>query len=238
MSGQNSSSTSPPEGSSPDMVSASSMGLDSMGPEILGSVWAMTVVATFFLAARLWVKYRSRKDLWWDDYALFASWTMLLAFAASTTHCVVVGLGRHNGSSDIQTSALQLDMIISSVFSVLGAAWSKTSFALTLLRITRKGHRLVYWAVWVVIVTMNVVLVFNAILQFIWCVPTAAAWNIMPNSKCWDRQVVVKYTIFAAGYSAMMDFLLATVPWVVIIGLGMRKKEKVGVVICMSLGVL
>lgn len=209
-----------------------------IGAEINGVVWAITFVATCLLAMRLYVKFTGHKGLWWDDHSLIASWVMLLAFAGTTTFCVSVGLGSHSGSRDINMSSLQLGVTISTVFSTLGAAWSKTSFALTLLRITREGHRLVYWAIWCVIVTMNIVLVFNAIIGFIWCDPPQAAWDANVHGKCWDRMVVVHYSIFGAAYSAAMDFMLAMVPWVVILNLRMQRREKLGVMFCMSLGIL
>lgn len=208
------------------------------GAEIVGVVWAMAFVATCLLAMRLYIKLRGHKGLWWDDHALIASWVMLLAFASATTFCVQVGLGSHGGSSNIDMSPLQLGVVIATVFSTLGAAWSKTSFALTLLRISREGSRLIYWGIWCVIITMNLVLAFNAIIGFIWCDPPQAAWDAKIDGKCWDRAVVVHYSVFGAAYSAAMDFMLAMVPWFVIMKLSMKKKEKLGVVLCMSLGVL
>jgi hypothetical protein len=41
--------------------------------------------------------------------------------------------------------------------------------------------------------------------------------------------------MFAAGYSAGMDIILAIIPWTVIMKLNMAFKEKLGVAICMSL---
>lgn len=215
-----------------------SSGLGADGTEINVVVWVMTFVATCLLAMRLYIKFRGQKGLWWDDHALILSWVMLLAYAGTTTFCVHVGLGSHGGSSNIQVSALQLGVVISTVFSTLGAAWSKTSFAVTLLRITRDGDRSIYWAIWCVIITMNVVLAFNAIIGFIWCDPPQAAWSLHVDAKCWDRAVVVRYTVFGAAYSAAMDFLLAMVPWFVIMKLSIKRKEKLGVAFCMSLGIL
>lgn len=208
------------------------------GPQVLGVVWTLTVIAACFLAARLYVKQRHSKGVWWDDHLLVVSWGMLVLFASTTTYCVHVGLGSHSGSDTLQQSPLQLGVIIATIFSVLGAAWSKTSFAFTLLRITREGSRIIYWGIWCVVVTLNVVLVFNAILQFIWCTPAQMAWNPSVQGQCWDRSVVVRYTQFAAYYSAAMDFVLATVPVTVLMHLQMRLKEKIGVIVCMSLGVL
>lgn len=212
--------------------------LGASGPEVLGLVWGLTFLAACFLATRLYVKRRHDKGVWWDDHLLMASWGMLVLFAVTTTYCVHVGLGSHAGSSILQQTPLQLGVLIATVFSVLGAAWSKTSFAFTLLRITRDGSRVFYWAIWCVVITLNVVLSLNAIVQFIWCAPAEAAWNPDIHGKCWSRMVVVRYTQFAAYYSAAMDFVLAMVPVMVIMKLQMRLKEKIGVIVCMSLGVL
>lgn len=218
------------------MPGAISYGTDTMVPEILAVSWVLTASSALFLGTRIYVKCTAHRGLWWDDHFLLASWLMLAAFSASTTYSTTVGLGSHVGSlatQDYQGASLQLMVIIATVFSVLGAAWSKTSFALTLLRIT-KGP--VNWLVWVVIISLNVILTFNVIIQFIWCSPSAAAWTAIHGARCWPRAVSVDYTIFAAAYSAGMDFILAVIPWAIIMKLKMEPKEKIGVAVCMSLG--
>lgn len=229
---------SPPAGNSGGGNTTDTTLAGTSGPEVLGIVWGLTLLAASFLAARLYVKKRHDKGFWWDDHLLMASWAMLALFAGATTYCVSVGLGSHTSSSAVHQTPLQLSVLVATVFSVLGAAWSKTSFALTLLRITHDGNRVLYWGIWCVVITMNVVLTFNAVVQFVWCVPAQAAWNADMHGECWDRQVVVLYTQFAAYYSAAMDFVLAAVPVTVIAELSMRLKEKLGVICCMSLGAL
>ncbi|ROV91508.1 hypothetical protein VMCG_09430 [Cytospora schulzeri] len=223
----------PPDGKGGPHFKVNSDGSD-LGPVLMATCWAMTGIAAAFLGTRLYVKLTAHRGMWWDDYLLLASWCMLVAFSGSTTYATKVGLGKHEGSTDDPTP-LQLMIVVATTFSVLGAAWSKTSFALTLLRIT-KGT--LYWMIWAVIISLNIVLTFNAILQFIWCTPAKAVWDVMVAHKCWKRAIVVDYTIFAAAYSAGMDLLLACVPWLVIINLKMKRKEKIGVAVCMSLGIV
>lgn len=137
--------------------------------------------------------------------------------------------------SSSTVSELQLTVVIATVFSVLGAAWSKTSFAITLLRLT---SGILHYVIWFVIISMNVVLTFNAILQFLWCQPASVAWNSGRGGTCWPQSVIVNYSIAAAAYSAAMDIFLAIVPWLVIMKLKMHMKEKIGAAVCMSLGVV
>lgn len=209
---------------------------------VLAVCWAMTGIAALFLGARLYVKLTTRKSLWWDDHLLVASWFMLVAFSATTTSGLNFGLGMHFDSlmadhhlhpSIKQELKLQLIVVIATVFSVMGAAWSKTSFAITLLRIT-KGT--IHYVIWYIIISMNIVLTFNAILQFLWCQPAAAAWSAGQGGTCWSKDVIIYYSIAAAAYSAAMDILLAMVPWAVVMKLNMEKREKIGVAVCMSLG--
>jgi hypothetical protein len=44
--------------------------------------------------------------------------------------------------------------------------------------------------------------------------------------------------MYNTAYSALLDFVLATFPFVIIYKLQMSKKEKLGVIFAMSLGVL
>lgn len=211
-----------------------------LGPMLLVVCWSMTAVAALFLAARLYVKLTTHKRLWWDDHLLVASWFMLVAFSATTTCGIKYGLGIHfqnlknaPGSRPSDMNELQLVLVVATVFSVMGAAWSKTSFALTLLRIT---SGMIHHVIWFIIVTMNIVLTFNAILQFLWCQPASVAWSSGSGGTCWSKSVIIYYSIAAAAYSAAMDIILAMVPWAVIMKLNMEPREKIGVAVCMSLG--
>lgn len=58
------------------------------------------------------------------------------------------------------------------------------------------------------------------------------------TERCIDAGVFLRYSIFSGSYSAAMDFILAMLPWPLIWGLQMKKKEKFGIAVAMSLGVL
>lgn len=214
---------------------------DNLGPMVLAVCWSMTGVATLFLGARLYVKFHLRHGtgLWWDDAILAASLVMLISFSSIVTYAVDLGLGRHIVDIRGSSHAVQLAMTVAMVFSLLGAAWSKTSFALTLLRLTRSGTRL-RKLVWFIIVSLNSVMVFNAVLQFIWCQPTWTIWHggEAAGGVCWSKWVLIGYSVAAVGYLGAVDLILAVIPWVIIVKLKMDTREKIGVAVCMSLGVL
>jgi hypothetical protein len=158
---------------------------------------------------------------------------MLVGYVITTTYAVVrAGLGTHDGSGLNDMSAIQLLIVVSTVLSSFGASWSKTSFAITLVRITDGWARV---GIWMIIITLNIVLTLNAILPFVWCTPAQKGWLPLIDGTCWNRNMVIQISMFAAGYSAAMDFLLAIVPWGIILKLNMVLREKIGVLVCMSL---
>jgi hypothetical protein len=147
---------------------------------------------------------------------------------------VHIGFGRHAEDVSLEhIFELVLLVNVTGVLTLVAAALSKTSFALTLLRLTEGGLQVFVKAV---IVTLNATLFVNAILPFVRCNPSAAAWNPLVQGTCFDIQISLRFSVFAAAYSAAMDWLLALVPWAIIMSLNMKRKEKIGVAVCMSLG--
>ncbi|KAK8850889.1 hypothetical protein PGQ11_013368 [Apiospora arundinis] len=207
------------------------------GPLILGISWSLVGISALFILLRLYVKCTRQRGLWWDDHVLVASWIMMMVDVGIITYGVSLGFGQH--ITEISTNAstnLQFLIYIASVFSLLGAAWSKTSFALTLVRITEGSLRT---AIWVVIASINMALVANAILPFLRCSPVERNWDILVfEGECWDVDISLSYSMFAAAFSGAMDILLVLVPWFVIAKTQMNIKEMFGVAICMSLGFL
>lgn len=122
----------------------------------------------------------------------------LIAECSLLTNAVSLGYGKH--SWDVTWDAL-LELLpftaSSGVFAICAAIWSKTSFALTLIRLTEGKLKI---AIWVIIVTMNIAMGISAMLPFVDCNPVQRSWN--PNittGSCWPLSVIVNYDIFSAG---------------------------------------
>lgn len=81
-------------------------------------------------------------------------------------------------------------------FFILAAVWSKTSFAVTLLRFT-EGYTKI--AVWFCIVFMNIAMTLSAIFTWTKCDPPAKTWDPSVPGTCWDAAPTVGYSIFASG---------------------------------------
>lgn len=207
------------------------------GPLFEGLAWFLTALATILLALRVNCKLISRRRLWWDDWTLIACWVMLIVDNILTTILVQeYGLGRHSWDL-IVSDPVKFTLILSSraTITITALVWAKTAFAVTLLRLTEGA---VWRFLWFIIVSMNIAMGFSAAIPWIQCAPLAKGWDTSIDGHCWAPGVGVKIWIATGAYSALMDFTLAAIPWTFLWGLQMRKKEKIGVGIAMSMGVL
>jgi hypothetical protein len=148
-----------------------------------------------------------------------------------------LGYGLHIWDFDVQNNMapLVVMMNVTGTFSVTAAIWSKTSFGITLLHLTDGWAKK---ATWFIIVSMNIAMGLSALFPWVSCTPIHKAWDMYAVGTCWDPKVMVHYNIFSGAYSVFMDFALALLPWQFIWGLQMKKKEKIGVGVAMSMGIL
>jgi len=208
---------------------------DDQGTKILVTTWTLTSFSAIFLAARLACKLKTKRRLWWDDHVLVLSWLMMVISIILVSLSVSKGLGKHVQDVPLENmSELGLMGNLTGTFSILAAVWSKTSFALTLLRLMPGRMGLL---IWTIIASINIFMGLNALFMWIRCSPSSKTWNPFAPGTCWEPHVYTSYGMFAAGYSGIMDFVLALLPWKVIWKLQMKRKEKVGVAVAMSMGI-
>lgn len=194
---------------------------EDQGPKILISTWILLGLSSAFLLARLYCKWRAHRGLWWDDNVLIASWVRtspllyhsqrvlhtemhqlaLLGTVATTTWSVPHGLGRHIYAAPPE-NLLMLSLVgnVTGTLSILAAVWSKTSFALTLLRVMRGEGRAWYRALlWFIVITTNVGMGLNALFVWVRCNPVAKTWDYQLEGVCWAPNVYPTFGMFAAG---------------------------------------
>ncbi|KAG7284921.1 hypothetical protein NEMBOFW57_009536 [Staphylotrichum longicolle] len=208
---------------------------DDRGPMLLGVSWGLTALASAFLGLRLYCKLNIRRGLWWDDWILIAAWCTIVATDATTTVLVNdFNYGMHDWDLNIYNPPRFMVIIYSrATLSITAAVWTKTAFALTLLRLTT-GMTKAF--VWFIIISMNIAMGFAAMVPWIQCKPLAKGWIMDLPGTCWAPRVGSKIWIATGAYSAAMDFTLAILPWTFMWNIALRRKEKIGVVVAMSMG--
>ncbi|KAK3314836.1 hypothetical protein B0H66DRAFT_535724 [Apodospora peruviana] len=223
--------------SSVDPAHDPSLPHNDLGPQLNTVFWLLTGVSLAFMLTRIFCKVIRGRHLWWDDYILMAAWVALAVSAATTTVCVALDYGKHGYDMRPENlPKMPFVAVFAGFFSVLAAAWSKTSFALTLLRLANSPAMKL--AIWFIIITVNAVLGTAMLFMWIKCKPFARVWDESIDGSCIDPAKIIKFYQFTAGYSGAMDIILAMFPWFIIWELTMTKREKAGVAIAMSMGVI
>ncbi|KAI3393582.1 hypothetical protein diail_3931 [Diaporthe ilicicola] len=162
---------------------------------------------------------------------------LLLANSIVMTISVNLGFGMH--LLDItfgNREKLLLLGSMSTTFSTLSAVISKTSFGLTLLRLTQVGYEKTRVFVWVIMVSMNLLMFCDALYSWVECQPSRKHWEIFTDGTCWSPDIAVKFGIAAGAYSGCMDVIMALLPWRIIWETRMERREKIGVLVAMSMG--
>lgn len=78
---------------------------------------------------------------------------------------------------------------------LLAAVWSKTSFAVTLLRISDGWTKRL---VWFSIITVNAVMGVSAAFQWLQCWPSEKLWKPEVDGACWPSTIVITYNTFSS----------------------------------------
>ncbi|PKS13135.1 hypothetical protein jhhlp_000477 [Lomentospora prolificans] len=206
-------------------------------PRLITSMWVLIGLSAAFLALRLYCKFSRHRGTWWDDYLLIGAWICITAESACLSYATTIGYGKYwyDWPTDVEVTIVMVKLInAAGSLSLTAAIWSKTSFALTLLRLTEGKIK---WLIWFIIISMNIAMGLSALFVWLQCTPLPRVWDFRVPGTCWDPNVLPNYNIFSASYSAAMDITLALLPWRLIWGLQMKMKEKIGVAIAMSCGV-
>ncbi|KAK6839407.1 hypothetical protein PG987_005273 [Apiospora arundinis] len=119
---------------------------------------------------------------------------------------------------------------------VVGTA--RVSFALALLRLRRDR----WWRmlIWMVIVGLVVITMFALVLaRLTQCIPMQKLQYGNMEGTCRGDGKSVLYVGWASGaWSAFSDFALIAMSWIVVWSVKMRKREKIGMALAMSIGVV
>ena len=132
----------------------------------------------------------------------------LVASIALQSVGVSHGLGRHYSDLDLdQNTAVSLYSMCAGFGSILATCWSKTSFAISLLRISTGKVR---HFVWFIIISVNIVLGSNGLVQWIQCWPVQKRWYYDMDGYCFPSKIVQNYNTFFAGTSCDPEDRIST----------------------------
>ena len=118
--------------------------------------------------------------------------------SALLTYATTLGYGSHIWDLPFDIFAINQTILainIAGTLSLVAATWSKTSFALTLLRLTEGWMK---GLIWFIIITTNIAMGLSALFIWVQCTPVQKSWNPFMEGTCWPPTVIVHYNIFSA----------------------------------------
>ncbi|KAF4829397.1 hypothetical protein CGCTS75_v006728 [Colletotrichum tropicale] len=209
-------------------------------------LWILVVLSAVFLGLRIYCKISySYTKFRFEDGLLIASWVVLAGDATLNEFIIKSRFGRPGFPITIENiTTLAIVGLSSITCSFVGQVWSKTAFAISLLRMC-EGWKKAF--VWFSIISMNILFAFASLSFWIGCVPLEKRWKPFGDGTCYDLKWVVSFGIFVSVYSGLLDLALAAIPWMILMrptpaeessGLTLSKKEKIGVSVALSMGVL
>ncbi|TWU77291.1 hypothetical protein ED733_004178 [Metarhizium rileyi] len=201
-------------------------------------LWVAAGLPTCLVILRCYTRVHLRRVFGIDDSFMVVALLLLISYAAVLTIAADKGLGRHleyvaQNPKDVMDVALL--SFVSQPIVLMSCAFGKTSFALSLIRVA--AQQWVIIVLWFTIVSTNILHILVSIFVFTRCEDPRHLWNPTVPSKCWSTTAFDSMTLFVGSYSAAADFILALLPWAILWKLQMKKREKFGVAMAMSLGV-
>ncbi|KAK7946235.1 uncharacterized protein PG986_010556 [Apiospora aurea] len=206
------------------------------------SIWCLTMAGAAVLALRIFAKVSRARPLWWDDFAMIGAWLLQFAAACCAQRAADLGLGLGRDRLNLHPGRVYQLATLALVYPnletvVVGTA--RVSFALALLSLRRDR----WWrlAVWIVVAGLVAVTVFALVLvRLTQCIPLQKLQYGEMEGTCRGDGKAVLYVGWASGaWSAFSDFALIAMSWVVVWSVKkMRRREKVGEGLAMSIGVV
>ncbi|KAF2124476.1 hypothetical protein P153DRAFT_132756 [Dothidotthia symphoricarpi CBS 119687] len=202
-----------------------------------GVIWLQLAVASVFIAFRMYTRHYIMRSLGLDDVLMLVNLATFIGYAVCISIGISYGVGKR--AADIQRAGLDNSRAIKweaigQGICIMGIAASKGSVAVFLLRIVLKKWHIAL--LWFCIASTTFLCTVTTVLLYAQCKPVAFLWDqTIQGGYCWLNFTGVGLTMGA--WSATMDFVLALLPWHVVINLNMKRNEKVTIACGLSLGV-
>lgn len=136
---------------------------------------------------------------WYEGHETLLTWNQisLAVSGAFVSWSITLGFGKPLSQFNFDNLHIYLLIVnLAGTFSILAALWSKTSFAITVLRISSGW---VKGLVWFTIITVNLSLGVAIAITWGQCTPIEKIWQPSLDGDCWPKYIQIKYNIVTAG---------------------------------------
>ncbi|KAL9082588.1 MAG: hypothetical protein Q9159_006309 [Coniocarpon cinnabarinum] len=170
-------------------------------PTVVGVLTVELILSLVAVGARLYTRTVVKRVAGWDDALLVLGLVLIIGFSIGMFVCVGDGYGRHKErySSQEYIQIIKTELI-AQTFVVLAFVPTKCAVGATMIRVF--PGRVLHAILWFMMITVAIIFVLNAILDFVQCNP--------PHHMCAGACAIVK-SVELQKLSSRTDYAYDTV---------------------------
>ncbi|PNH70137.1 hypothetical protein VD0002_g413 [Verticillium dahliae] len=206
------------------------------GPVVFAVTLSTLVLASVFVAARIFCRYVIVKNVSWDDKIMLLA--LVLTFGLSFTICfgTTKGLGRYDDdiSMDDEGALRRCEYVFSILYNPALMA-TKTSILIFYLRLSKNTQKVLRLASWVTLGIVNVAGTVLTLINIFQCRPVQAAWQTWTE----PAQCIPLLTEFicSAPINIITNLAIVALPIPVLTSMRLPPRQKYILVFTFSLGI-
>lgn len=132
---------------------------------------------------------------------------IILFYSIMASLELALGIGGQTATTgDSGPSAVLLLDNIARTLALTALAWSKSSFACSLLGL--RNAALIRWSLWAIVASVNAVVMGTVIVHWIRCKPIFKAWDTGVDGTCWSSNIHNATQIAVQGEWRPLKYLL------------------------------
>ncbi|ORY65087.1 L-fucose permease [Pseudomassariella vexata] len=215
---------------------AGSGGVPDRGPAVFAVTTATLVLASVFVAARLYTRLGIVRNISWDDYFIVLAWFLAFGLSFTIDLGATKGLGRYDADivADDWNDLRRCEYVFSIIYNPALMA-TKTSILIFYLRLSRNTQQVLRFASWVVLGVVNVAGTVLTLLNIFQCRPVQAAFDRYSG----DANCIPLLTEFicSAPVNIVTDLAILALPLPVLTGMRIPYRQKIILVLTFTLGI-
>ncbi|KAF7540944.1 hypothetical protein G7Z17_g12065 [Cylindrodendrum hubeiense] len=212
-------------------------GFPDRGPAVFAVTATTLVLATVFVAARIFCRTYIVRNVTWDDRVMMLAW--VFAFFLSFTICFGVrnGLGRHDTDiPDHERPALRRCEYVFSILYNPALMAAKTSVLIFYLRLAKNTQRVLRFASWLTLGIVNIAGIILTFMNVFQCLPTRAAWDSEYDGSTKCIPLLTEF-ICSSPVNIVTDLAILALPIPVLTGMRLPSRQKTILVLTFTVGI-
>ncbi|KAF2830466.1 hypothetical protein CC86DRAFT_284143 [Ophiobolus disseminans] len=207
---------------------------EDQGPSSRAIVIAFTILSFICVCLRFYTRIVVQRNVGWEDYTIAVSMCFAIAMAVCQIYQVKSGSGKHVLFLDLPAAINILKFLYFSILAYcISLTLTKISILLQYRRIfTLREMRISIYVVMGICVAFGIESVTTGIFT---CIPVDAFWDLTkrPTAKCLNENALYYAN---ASLNIVTDLMVAILPVKVILGLQIPRKQKIALLIILTLG--